>query len=287
MPKLLDAAAAGGVAHRGGEPARRWWFRFSPEQVTQAWYEKGLDPFVYGRLANTFSYDAVNDAQSGSRPAANGPNSWMDPGRTFTARIGGPTKSVGKEVWRVALAKRAKAAPDTRILVWFRALGGVRVPMYRSLMRCGRAEKEPLFMVGGDTPGDVSRVVWVLRGLPWHYSLFGMEKAPTCLLLAGWGSWAPACHGTADTLGVNHFRGHVHPVYVPAVRRCTQCALGVLSVRMRKGFVEWKGGGFGERSRHALPLNKIRRPFHSQQTPAHSARRTPKSTPVYKRTAGT
>src|SRR5215472_6990491 len=44
---------------------------FSPEQVTQAWYEKSLIPFVYCRLSKHFSYRDVNDPAS-SVAAANG-----------------------------------------------------------------------------------------------------------------------------------------------------------------------------------------------------------------------
>src|SRR5260370_37877498 len=44
---------------------------FSPEQVTENWYEKALIPYVYLRLAKFFSYDAVNDPKS-KAAAANG-----------------------------------------------------------------------------------------------------------------------------------------------------------------------------------------------------------------------
>src|SRR5260370_1507194 len=41
---------------------------FSPEQVTENWYEKALIPYVYLRLAKFFSYDAVNDPKSKPPP---------------------------------------------------------------------------------------------------------------------------------------------------------------------------------------------------------------------------
>ena len=37
---------------------------FSPEQVTESWYEKALIPFVFGRLAKRFSFSDVNDPAS-------------------------------------------------------------------------------------------------------------------------------------------------------------------------------------------------------------------------------
>src|SRR5207237_8596091 len=44
---------------------------FSPEQVTENWYEKALIPYIYLRLAKLFSYDSVNDPKSRAA-AANG-----------------------------------------------------------------------------------------------------------------------------------------------------------------------------------------------------------------------
>jgi len=40
---------------------------FSPEQITETWYEKALIPYIYLRLAKRFSYEKVNDPNS---PAA-------------------------------------------------------------------------------------------------------------------------------------------------------------------------------------------------------------------------
>src|SRR5260370_16026897 len=44
---------------------------FSPEQITETWYEKALIPFIYLRLAKRFSYENVNDPNSPAA-AANG-----------------------------------------------------------------------------------------------------------------------------------------------------------------------------------------------------------------------
>src|SRR2546430_9162371 len=37
---------------------------FSPEQITETWYEKALIPYIYLRLAKRFSYAKVNDPTS-------------------------------------------------------------------------------------------------------------------------------------------------------------------------------------------------------------------------------
>jgi hypothetical protein len=44
---------------------------FSPEQITETWYEKALIPYIYLRLAKRFSYEKVNDPNSPAA-AANG-----------------------------------------------------------------------------------------------------------------------------------------------------------------------------------------------------------------------
>src|SRR5260370_3681431 len=43
---------------------------FSPEQITETWYEKALIPFIYLRLAKRFSYENVS-APSSTAAAAN------------------------------------------------------------------------------------------------------------------------------------------------------------------------------------------------------------------------
>jgi glycosyltransferase involved in cell wall biosynthesis len=57
---LADAAAAGAGL-----------LSYSPEQEMHTWWERALIPFIYVRLAQRFSYDAVNDPLS-QAAAANG-----------------------------------------------------------------------------------------------------------------------------------------------------------------------------------------------------------------------
>src|SRR5258708_19064060 len=69
-----DAEQETGAVRRALELARETGaalVSFSPEQVTQRWFEKALIPFVYCRLAKYFSFDAVNDPASDAA-AANG-----------------------------------------------------------------------------------------------------------------------------------------------------------------------------------------------------------------------
>src|ERR1700739_3874531 len=58
LPGSTARALADAAARRAGLVS------YSPEQETRTWWEKSLIPFVYTRLAQKFSYDAVNDPDS-------------------------------------------------------------------------------------------------------------------------------------------------------------------------------------------------------------------------------
>src|ERR1700687_2122978 len=152
--ELRDGATA--RALRIAEETRAALVSFSPEQITEAWYERALIPFVYYRLAKYFPYDAVNDAKSGAA-AANG-QFLMIRGDVYDA-IGGHWSVAGEVLEGVALAKRGKGA-GYRSWVWFGRRGSVRedVPLVRSDV--GGMEKEPVFIGGRDARRGVSRVVF-------------------------------------------------------------------------------------------------------------------------------
>src|SRR5260370_284528 len=66
---------------------------FSPEQITEAWHEQALIPYIYLRLAKRFSYEKVNDPNS-SAAAANGQFLMMR--RDVYDAIGGHSRSAGE-----------------------------------------------------------------------------------------------------------------------------------------------------------------------------------------------
>src|SRR6202051_3629722 len=80
---LADAAATGAGL-----------VSYSPEQETHTWWEKALIPFVYTRLAQKYSYSAVNDPAS---PAAAASGQYLLIRREDYLRIGGHA-GVGGEV---------------------------------------------------------------------------------------------------------------------------------------------------------------------------------------------
>jgi len=207
---------------------------FSPEQVTQSWYEKALIPFVYSRLAKHFSYDAVNDPSS---PAAAANGQFLMIQRDAYNSIGGHASVAAEVLEDVALAKRAKAAG---FRLWFGpGQGIVRVRMYRSFREMWQGWKKNLYVLVGGTPGAVLRelesaIPWIPLAL-----LFLGFKIPiatflgVCFLLL-----RQLTYGLELSRNQYPFKFIIY--YVPAVALYA----GVLWASYRghvKGKVEWKG----------------------------------------------
>lgn len=133
---------------------------FSPEQITETWYEKALIPYIYLRLAKRFSYENVNDPKS-SASAANGQFLMMR--RDVYEAIGGHSSVAGEVLEDVALAMRVKAAGHR---IWFGSGKGiVRVRMYRSFEAMWQGWKKNLYRLMGGTPWAVFREME--SNLPW------------------------------------------------------------------------------------------------------------------------
>lgn len=230
--ELRDGATA--RALRIAEETRAALVSFSPEQITEAWYERALIPFVYYRLAKYFPYDAVNDAKSGAA-AANG-QFLMIRGDVYDA-IGGHESVAGEVLEDVALAKRAKAAGYR---IWFGSGAGVVcVRMYRSFGAMWEGWKKNLYLLVGGTPGAVYRELFsVVPWIPFALLALGL-KAPIAFV-AGLGLLLARHAVYASTLLRNQFRGIYILYYIPAV----VLYAGVLWASYRahaQGVVEWKG----------------------------------------------
>jgi glycosyltransferase involved in cell wall biosynthesis len=207
---------------------------FSPEQVTQSWYEKALIPFVYCRLAKHFSYDAVNDPAS---PAAAANGQFLMIERDAYNLIGGHASVPAEVLEDVALAKRAKAAG---FRLWFGSGQGiVRVRMYRSFRAMWQGWKKNLYVLVAGTPGAVFRELEsTIPWIPLALILLGF-KIPVaiflgvCLLLL-----RQFTYGLEISRNQYPFKFIIY--YVPAVALYA----GVLWASYRghvKGKVEWKG----------------------------------------------
>src|SRR5258706_6948510 len=125
---------------------------FSPEQITETWYEKALIPFIYLRLARRFSYENVNDPSS-TAAAANGQFLMML--RDVYDAIGGHSPVAGEMLEDVALAMRVKA-PSHRIS-FGSGKGIVRRRRYRSFHAMWQGWKKNLYRLMGGTPWAVFR----------------------------------------------------------------------------------------------------------------------------------
>jgi glycosyltransferase involved in cell wall biosynthesis len=207
---------------------------FSPEQITQSWYEKALIPFVYSRLAKHFSYDAVNNPAS---PAAAANGQFLMIQRDAYNSIGGHASVAGNVLEDVAFAKRAKAAG---FRLWFGSGQGiVRARMYRSFGTMWQGWKKNLYLLVGGTPGAVLRELE--STIPW---------IPIALILLGFkipvATFLGVCflllrqftYGLEIARNQYPFKFIIY--YVPAVILYA----GVLWASYRghaKGKVEWKG----------------------------------------------
>jgi glycosyltransferase involved in cell wall biosynthesis len=142
---------------------------FSPEQITETWYEKALIPYIYLRLAKQFSYDQVNDPHSRAA-AANG--QFLMIRRDIYDALGGHASVAGEVLEDVAFAIRAKSAGHR---IWFGSGKGiVRVRMYRSFDAMWQGWKKNLYRLMGGTPWAAFREIE--SSLPW---------IPFLLILAG------------------------------------------------------------------------------------------------------
>lgn len=133
---------------------------FSPEQVTESWYENSLVPYIYLRLAKKFSYEKVNDPNS---PAAAANGQFLMIRRDVYDAIGGHAGVAGEVLEDVALAMRVKAAGHR--LFFGSGKGVVRVRMYRSFRAMWQGWQKNLYRLVGGTPWSVLREIE--SSLPW------------------------------------------------------------------------------------------------------------------------
>jgi glycosyltransferase involved in cell wall biosynthesis len=207
---------------------------FSPEQVTETWYEKALIPYIYLRLAKQFSYEEVNDPNS--RAAAANGQFLMIRNDVYDA-IGGHASVAGEVLEDVALAMRAKAAGHR--ISFSSGKGIVRVRMYRSFQAMWQGWKKNLYRLMGGTPWAVFREME--SNLPWIPTLLILLglKYPILLFL---GALFLIVRQTSYGLDLarNQYPFSFIFYYVPAVA----LYVGVLWASYRghvHGRIEWKG----------------------------------------------
>jgi glycosyltransferase involved in cell wall biosynthesis len=232
-----DVVLEEGAAERGMEIARESQaalVSFSPEQITEKWYEKALIPFVYCRLARRFSYDAVNDPNS-KAAAANG--QFLMIGREVYEAVGGHSRVAGEVLEDVALAMAVKAAGYR---LWFGSGNGlVRVRMYRSFGAMWEGWKKNLYRLIGGTPwAAVREGESVLPWMPIVVIFLGL-KFPVAMFLGVLLLLFRQMNYGAELVRNQYPRSFII-YYIPAVF----LYVGVLAASWRshaRGRVRWKG----------------------------------------------
>src|SRR5438309_8328476 len=160
------------------------------------WWERALIPFIYTRLSQKFSFDAVNDPES---PAAAANGQYLLIRREDYLRIGGHAAVAGEVLEDVALARLAKQAGVR--LHFASGVGIIRVRMYRTFRAMGEGWTKNLFPLMGGESRSIGRE---LRGVvPW---------IPLLLLLL------TPLHLIWGVLGVALLAGR-HSAYAATLRR--------------------------------------------------------------------
>jgi glycosyltransferase involved in cell wall biosynthesis len=207
---------------------------FSPEQITEKWYEKALVPFVYCRLARRFSFEAVNDPKS---PAAAANGQFLLIRREVYETVGGHARFADDVLEDVALAKAVKA---TGHRLWFGSGKGlVRARMYRSFGAMWEGWKKNLYRLMGGTPWTAFREgEQVFPWMPLLVILLGI-KFPLAVFLGVLLLLFRQMNYGAELMR-NQYPFSFIIYYIPALFLYT----GVLAASYgsyARGRVEWKG----------------------------------------------
>jgi GT2 family glycosyltransferase len=223
------AAALADAASNGAEVVS-----YSPEQETRAWWERAIIPFVYTRLAQHFSFAAVNDPES---PAAAANGQYLLIRRDAYDRIGGHTGVAAEVLEDVALAQHAKQAG---VRIYFApGAGRVRVRMYHSFRAMWQGWTKNLYPLIGGTAQAATREL--LQVVPWiPFALMSLTPlrhwvgALGILLLAG----RHAAYAAA--LRRNRFPA-AYALYYLVGMALYVALLSASEWRYLRGKVEWKG----------------------------------------------
>jgi glycosyltransferase involved in cell wall biosynthesis len=249
--RALEIAGVGGTAIPGGAPpSALQLISFSPEQITETWYEKSLIPAVYCRLSKKFSFDEVNDPR---HTAAGANGQFLLISREAYHAIGGHAAIASEVLEDVALAQRVKQAG---FRIWFGSgKGMVRVRMYRSFASMWEGWKKNLFrLMGTDRasiaaeiaiailpmllPGLVIAAIWKLSA-DWT---FGAFSAVIALVVWHW--------QYGDELARNGFPRRLAWYGLPG-KLLYVAVLGASYRAHQKGSLAWKGREYPVGTPHA------------------------------------
>jgi glycosyltransferase involved in cell wall biosynthesis len=207
---------------------------YSPEQETRTWWERALIPFVYCRLAQRYSFAAVNDPAS-KAAAANG--QYLLIRRDAYRAIGGHESVAGEVLEDVALAERAKRAGYR--LHFAPGEGIARARMYSTFGAMWQGWTKNLYPLLGGSRGGVAReLASVVPWLPILLLLLGPVNHVFWVLGLIFLAGRHAAY--AALLRKNHFPISRMLYYAPAVALYAT-ALASSASKYARGKVVWKG----------------------------------------------
>ncbi|HEV2521838.1 MAG TPA: glycosyltransferase family A protein [Candidatus Acidoferrales bacterium] len=207
---------------------------YSPEQITRAWWEKALIPFVYARLAHKYSYTEVNHPES---PAAAANGQFLLIRKDDYLKVGGHAAVAGEVLEDVALAQLAKQAG---VRIHFGPGDGIiRVRMYRTFLGMWQGWTKNLYPLMGGTSRAVGREL--SRVVPWiPLLLLPLTPVHPILGVLGVVLLAGRHAAYAADLRRNHFPASCTVYYLPGVALYA-AALLASEMRYARGVVSWKG----------------------------------------------
>ncbi len=210
---------------------------YSPEQETRAWWERALVPFIYCRLAQRYSYAAVNDPAS---PVAAANGQYLLIRREAYERLGGHRAVAGEVLEDVALARLAKRAGCA--LHFASGEGIARVRMYGTFMQMWQGWTKNLYPLMG---GSAWAVAWeLLTVVPWlAVALFLLGRIGWIFPLLGVLLLAGRHAAYGGVLRANRFPISRILYYGPAVALYS-AALVTSAWRYARGQVVWKGRSY-------------------------------------------
>jgi glycosyltransferase involved in cell wall biosynthesis len=207
---------------------------YSPEQETRTWWERALIPFVYCRLAQRYSFAAVNDPASRTA-AANG--QYLLIRRDAYEKIGGHEIVAGEVLEDVAMAERVKRAGYR--LHFASGKGIARARMYSTFGAMWQGWTKNLYpLLGGQGRGVFGEITSVVPWLPMLLLLLGPVNRVFWVLGLIFLAGRHAAY--AALLRRNHFPISRMLYYVPAVVLYATALAGSAS-NYARGKVVWKG----------------------------------------------